>query len=144
MNCRLSITLTQIKKEKNLQYSVVFRFTLVSRGLLARAVRAVHNLFDDLSTSSGLSTKTKRFGILHSFSQLHSARYIPRRFASRYIQHYSPPLWGKQLYITRAGQLKQDPLVWFLCWVNKLVLTLAVCFCNTQMPDNRQLKCDFS
>ena len=38
-----------------------------TRGLLARAAPAVHHLFDDLSTSSGLSTKTKRFGILHSF-----------------------------------------------------------------------------
>ena len=49
-------------KQKKLQYSVVYRFSFVSRGLLARAARAVHHLFDDLSTSSGLSTKTKRFG----------------------------------------------------------------------------------
>ena len=63
MNCRLSITLTWIKKNnKTLQYSLVFRFTLVSRGLLARAARAVHHLFHDLSTNSELSTKTKRFG----------------------------------------------------------------------------------
>ena len=27
-----------------------------------RDARAVHHLFDDLSTSSGLSTKTERFG----------------------------------------------------------------------------------
>ena len=33
-----------------------------TRGLLAKAAPAVHHLFDDLSTSSGLSTKTKRFG----------------------------------------------------------------------------------
>ena len=53
------------KKKKKLHYSqsVVYRFTLVSRKLLARAARAVHHLFDDLSTNSGLvSTKTKRFG----------------------------------------------------------------------------------
>ena len=50
------------KNEKKIQYSVVFRFALVPRGLLARAASAVHHLFDDLSTSSGLSTRTKRFG----------------------------------------------------------------------------------
>ena len=32
---------------------------------------------------------------------VHSARYIPRRFVSHYIHHYSPPLWGivVQMYI---------------------------------------------
>ena len=47
---------------KTVQYSLVYRFRFVSRRLLARAARAVHHLFYDLSTSSGLSTKTKRFG----------------------------------------------------------------------------------
>ena len=50
------------KKKKKLQYSVVYKFTLVSRRLLARAARALHHHFDDLSTSSELSTKTRRFG----------------------------------------------------------------------------------
>ena len=63
MNCRLSIGLTCIKKNTHTQqYSLVYRFSFVSRRLLARAARAVHHLFHDLSTSSGLRTKTKRFG----------------------------------------------------------------------------------
>ena len=109
------------KKKKKLHYSqsVVYRFTLVSRKLLARAARAVRHLFDDLSTNSGLvSTKTKRFGyfvacvtsvsVRLSFHFLPASRTLYRASATFLVRPklaflYSETKWKRLL--RRLGSL---------------------------------------
>ena len=78
------------------------------------------------------------------FSSCTSGHKSSHYILSSCFAHYPrEPFQSRILIITRAGKLKQDPLVSFLCWVNKSVLTPAVCFCNTQMPDDRLLNVIF-